>query len=80
MPIEPTRRPSGANLEAKRAREEKALGDRRLYVAEMRLIQRAWQDGHMDAVRQHLESLRPSAPRTPICVDSSGIIFSVCAV
>jgi eukaryotic-like serine/threonine-protein kinase len=54
-----------ANREAQRARDEKNISDRRLYVAEMSLIQRAWQEGHMDVVRQRLESIQPKRPEDP---------------
>jgi len=54
-----------ANDEAQRARDEKIISDRRLYVAEMSLIQRAWQEGHMHVVQQRLESIRPKRPENP---------------
>ena len=54
-----------ANDEAQRARDEKIISDRRLYVTEMSLIQRAWREGQMDMVQQRLESLHPKRPKDP---------------
>jgi eukaryotic-like serine/threonine-protein kinase len=54
-----------ASKEAQRAIEAKLLSDRRLYVAEMALAERAAREGHMDAVEQHLLATRPSRPDEP---------------
>ena len=40
-------------------REEKQLGDRRLYVAEINLAQQAWEKGRVDLMQQHLQALVP---------------------
>ena len=54
-----------ANDEAQRALDEKIISDRRLYVAEINLIQRAWREGHLDIVQQRLESLQPKRSEDP---------------
>ena len=63
--VESQKNADRAKEEALRARDEKSISDRRLYVAEMSLIQRAWQEGHMDVVQQRLESIRPKRPEDP---------------
>jgi WD40 repeat protein len=55
-----------AELEARRARAEKLLSDRRLYLAVMHLAEQAWKGGQIDRVLQELpraiESMRPEDP------------------
>jgi WD40 repeat protein len=54
-----------ADREARRAREEKQLSDRRLYVAEMHLAQQAWQDNRPDLVEEHLREFVPARADDP---------------
>jgi WD40 repeat protein/tRNA A-37 threonylcarbamoyl transferase component Bud32 len=51
-----------ANLEAQRATESKLLSERRLYVAEMNLAQRAWREGNTQLLERHLDAYRPNQP------------------
>jgi WD40 repeat protein len=51
-----------ADQEAQRARDQEQLSDRRRYIAEMNLAQRAWQDSDMDLLRQRLEAQQPKRP------------------
>jgi WD40 repeat protein len=44
-----------ADREARRAREEKARSDLRLYLAQMHLAHQAWREGRLDLVAQHLD-------------------------
>ena len=43
-----------ADREAQRAREEKRLSERRLYVSQMNLARQAWQEGSMDKLQERL--------------------------
>ncbi len=51
-----------ANLEAQKARDEKAIGDHRLYLAEMGLARQAWQEGRIGIVRHYLDGQVPKQP------------------
>jgi eukaryotic-like serine/threonine-protein kinase len=48
-----------AEANAERLRVEKEVSDRRLYVADMRLAQRAWDDSDMGRLHELLEGQRP---------------------
>jgi WD40 repeat protein/predicted Ser/Thr protein kinase len=48
--------------QARRAWREKAVGDRRLYVAEMNLAHRAWQDGDIELLAKRLATWLPGRP------------------
>jgi WD40 repeat protein len=54
-----------ATLFALRAREEKRTSDRRLYIAEMNLAQRAWQEGNLDLFQARLKAYQPKRPDDP---------------
>ncbi len=54
-----------ADDEARRANEEKRLGDQRLYVAEMGLAQQAWHESQTDQVREHLQAVVPERSEDP---------------
>jgi WD40 repeat protein len=48
--------------QARRAWQEKAFSDRRLYVAEMNLAHRAWQAGDMQLLTERLSAWHPRRP------------------
>jgi eukaryotic-like serine/threonine-protein kinase len=48
-----------AEANAEQARSEKGLAERRLYIADMRLTQRAWEDADIGRVVELLEGQRP---------------------
>jgi WD40 repeat protein len=54
-----------AEGEAARAIAAKRLADRRLYVAEMSLAQRAWEEGEIADLAEHLQSQRQPSPGDP---------------
>ena len=54
-----------ADQAAQRTNEEKQLSDRRLYIAEMNLAQRAWQDGNLDLFQTRLKAYLPKQPDDP---------------
>ena len=53
------RRAQEAVASSRRLAEEKLIGERKLYVAEMNLATRAWQDGEMDLVSHWLHDMTP---------------------
>ena len=48
-----------AEANAQLVRDEKRVSDRRLYISDMRLAQRAWEDTQIDRLRELLEGQRP---------------------
>jgi WD40 repeat protein/tRNA A-37 threonylcarbamoyl transferase component Bud32 len=48
-----------AQASAERLRAEKRVSDSRLYIADMRLAQRAWEDAHIGRLLELLEGQRP---------------------
>jgi WD40 repeat protein len=54
-----------ANQEARRTREEKQVSDRRLYIAEMNLAQRAWQEGSLELFQMRLKAYLPQRSDDP---------------
>jgi WD40 repeat protein/tRNA A-37 threonylcarbamoyl transferase component Bud32 len=51
-----------ANEEARHAREARQLSERRLYIAEMNLAERALHDGNTELMLRHLDAYRPTQP------------------
>jgi WD40 repeat protein/serine/threonine protein kinase len=54
-----------ARQEARRARDAELESDQRLYVAEIHVAEKAWQDGRLDTVQQALEALKPKRSKDP---------------
>jgi eukaryotic-like serine/threonine-protein kinase len=54
-----------ANLETQRTREAKLLSDRRLYIAEINLAQRDWQDAQIQQVLNRLQAQVPTHADDP---------------
>ncbi len=54
-----------ANRETERARAEKRLADRRLYVAEMNLAQQAWEEADIPLLDERMKSQRSRAAGEP---------------
>ena len=51
-----------ADREAQQARGAKLLSDRRLYLAQMTLAHRAWQEGQTDLLLRYLDAYEPKRP------------------
>ena len=51
-----------ANLEARRASDSRRSSERRLYIAQMNLAARAWQDGNTKLVAEYLDRYRQVQP------------------